>query len=213
MESFFRLRRAPAKLSPMPTSETAHEPSSAPLRADAQRNRERILAAARELVAEHGAGFEMTEIAEAAGVGVGTLYRRFPDKQALVRELLREKFRSIVATLDRELSRRELSARERLDSFIRASCEIQGRDLGLHEALSELSGEHEEIARSTPGLVESMERIAREALEEGSVRDDLQWQDIVMCSCSLGYAIQNEDSLPGSAERLLRIQLAGLDPR
>ncbi len=62
------------------------------MRADAARNRERILEAARKLMAEQGADTEMTDIAREAGVGVGTLYRRFPDKDALITELVREKF-------------------------------------------------------------------------------------------------------------------------
>ncbi|HKJ36960.1 MAG TPA: TetR/AcrR family transcriptional regulator [Solirubrobacterales bacterium] len=196
----------------MATIETATKPDCAPLRADAQRNRERILAAASKLIAIHGNEVEMTDIAEAAGVGVGTLYRRFPDREALLIEMLREKFAELVATLRGVLEREDLTARERLDTFIRASCEIQGRDLGLHEALSTVTGEHQAIARSTPGLVESMERLAAEAVAEGSVRSDLAWEDIVMCSCALGHVIQHEDSLPGSWERLLAIQLAGLNP-
>lgn len=182
------------------------------LRADAQRNRERILAAARELITTDGAEVEMTDIAAAAGVGVGTLYRRFPDKQALIVELLREKFRNLAARLEEELSRPGTTARERLDNFIRASLEIQGRDLGLHEALNTAAGEHEEVARATPGLLEGMQRLAAEAVAEGTARADLEWSDIVLCSCALGHAIQNEDSLPGTAERLLEIQLSGLDP-
>jgi AcrR family transcriptional regulator len=197
----------------MSNQQTLERTAPAALRADAQRNRERILAAARELMAERGAAVEMTEIAEAAGVGVGTLYRRFPDKQALILELLREKFQELAAALERELAREEVSARERLHGYIRAACAIQGADRGLQEAFSAAIDDHSGIAQSTPGLLESTERLVAEAVAEGSVRPDLEWEDVVTCCCALGHVIQHQDSLPGSWQRLLQIQLDGLDRR
>src|SRR5258705_11900369 len=64
-----------------------------PLRADARRNRERILASARAAFAESGADAQIDDVARHAGVGVGTVYRHFPTKQALVTELVRQTFR------------------------------------------------------------------------------------------------------------------------
>src|SRR5919201_1150349 len=64
-----------------------------PLRADARRNRERILKAARHACAEHGASVQIDDVARAAGVGVGTVYRHFPTKDALIEALVAEKFR------------------------------------------------------------------------------------------------------------------------
>ena len=182
------------------------------LRADATRNRERVLAAARKLMREQGADFEMADIAEQAELGVGTLYRRFPDKEALIAELVREKFLDLRAVMEREIARRELSARERLDNYIRAAAEFQGRDRGVYEAMSASPAEHRRAATETEGLQEALELLVGEALQEGSVRDDLVWEDVVMCTCALGHATQVEDDLPGSAARLLEIQLAGLDP-
>lgn len=197
-----------------PKSATETSPGTRPaLRADAVRNRERLLAAARQLLAEQGSGFEMTDIASAAGVGVGTLYRHFPDRDALMTDLITEKFAELSATQHRVLEMAELSARGRLDRMIRAACEIQARDRGLHEALNAAAGLHEPVARSTPGLIDGMDRLVREAIADGSVRDDLTWEDLVMCICATGHTIVLEDSLPGSWERLLEIQLAGLDPR
>ncbi|MFG3013960.1 TetR/AcrR family transcriptional regulator [Streptomyces cinerochromogenes] len=63
-----------------------------PLRADAQRNRERILAAARELFRERGTAVALDDIARRAGVGAGTLYRRFPDRDALIRQVMVDGF-------------------------------------------------------------------------------------------------------------------------
>lgn len=183
------------------------------LRADAVRNRERILEAARKLTSEHGAETDMADIAREAGLGVGTLYRRFPDKQALVAELVREKFVSLRALMEGALARDDLSARGRLDHYIRSACAVQGTDRGLYEAMNTAVAVHAPIARATPGLIPSLERLVSEARAEGSVRSDLTWEDIVMCTCALGHVVQIEDDLPGTSERLLEIQLAGLDPR
>lgn len=183
------------------------------LRADAFRNRERILEAARKLLDESGADVDMADIARAAGVGVGTLYRRFPDKGALIAELMREKFIALRALMEEARSREDLSPRERLDSYIRAACQLQGTDRGLYEAMNVDVGARAQIARETPGLTEALDGLVGDALADGSVRADLTWQDVVMCTCALGHVVQIEQDLPGTVERLLEIQLAGLDPR
>jgi AcrR family transcriptional regulator len=183
------------------------------MRADAARNRERILAAARKLMAERGANTEMVDIAREAGVGVGTLYRRFPDKEALITELVREKFIGLRDLMQAQIARRDVSARERLDSYIREACAIQGRDKGLYEAMSVASAAHAETARTTAGLIESLQQLVTEAIAEGGVREDLEWEDVVMCTCALGSVAQIEDDLPGTLARLVEIQLDGLDPR
>jgi len=73
-------------------TDTASE-TERPLRADARRNRERILASARAAFAESGAAVQIDDVARHAGVGVGTVYRHFPTKQALLTELVRQTFR------------------------------------------------------------------------------------------------------------------------
>ena len=71
---------------------TVSTPEPAPLRADAERNRQRLLEAARELFAERGLDVTLDEIARHAGVGTGTAYRRFPNKDALIEALMVERF-------------------------------------------------------------------------------------------------------------------------
>src|SRR6185312_10744179 len=72
---------------------TVSEETERPLRADARRNRERILQSARAAFAESGADSQIDDVARHAGVGVGTVYRHFPTKQALLTELVRQTFR------------------------------------------------------------------------------------------------------------------------
>src|ERR1700728_5125884 len=71
-----------------------------PLRRDAERNRQRILAAAADVFTERGLDATLDEVAKAAGVGIGTVYRRFPDKETLVSELFRERIDALVTVAE-----------------------------------------------------------------------------------------------------------------
>src|SRR6202045_874858 len=71
-----------------------------PLRRDAERNRQRILAAAAEVFTERGLDATLDDVARAAGVGVGTVYRRFPDKDSLVSELFRDRIDALVTVAE-----------------------------------------------------------------------------------------------------------------
>src|SRR3954447_5600139 len=107
---------------------TVHEAAERPLRSDAERNRQRILAAAAEVFAERGLGVSLDDVAAAAGVGVGTVYRRFPDKDSLIEALFEQKIHGI-----EELARTSLEiedAWEAFSGFMRAMCRMQAEDRG-----------------------------------------------------------------------------------
>src|SRR3954469_11149519 len=87
-------------------AQSAAIPTDRPLRADAERNRERILAAAREAFAEDGLGVGLHEIAKRAGVGVGTVYRRFPEKEQLIAALFEDRIDDVVAIARRRSPKR-----------------------------------------------------------------------------------------------------------
>src|ERR1019366_1103756 len=88
----FRLSSRPGENAVTTETRTSSE-TNRPLRADARRNRERILESARLVFAESGADAQIDDVARRAGVGVGTVYRHFPTKEALMVELVRQKFR------------------------------------------------------------------------------------------------------------------------
>ncbi|MDT7613343.1 MAG: hypothetical protein QOF00_790, partial [Pseudonocardiales bacterium] len=98
--------------------------SEAGLRADARRNRDQILAAAKERFAAQGPDVPMEEIARAAGVGVGTLYRRFPDREALIRAVARDNFSNALAEA-RTAVAEESTAWQALVRFLRQSQELR----------------------------------------------------------------------------------------
>src|SRR3954469_14505841 len=104
---------------------------SRPLRADAERNRSRVLDAAAELFAAKGLAVGLDEIARHAGVGVGTAYRRFPDKRKLIEELFEDRVAGMVALAERALAADD--AWGGLAGFIEAGTQPQDQDRGLRE--------------------------------------------------------------------------------
>ncbi|MGH2909720.1 MAG: TetR/AcrR family transcriptional regulator, partial [Solirubrobacteraceae bacterium] len=105
-----------------------------PLRADARRNRERIIKGARELFAEAGIDVQMDDIARRAGVGVGTVYRHFPTKDALMGELVRQKFRRF-AVAAREALQRDGDPFGMLADLLRQNADELARDAGMQHVL------------------------------------------------------------------------------
>src|SRR5580693_9350339 len=111
-----------------------------PLRADARRNRERILQSARAAFAETGAEAQIDDVARHAGVGVGTVYRHFPTKQALLAELVRQTFR-----LFTEWAREALEAGGEpfalIEGLMRRIAETAAGDAGVQYALASTAGQ------------------------------------------------------------------------
>jgi AcrR family transcriptional regulator len=165
---------------------TAIETESArPLRADARRNRERILDGAREVFAECGADAQMDDVARRAGVGVGTVYRHFPTKEALLGELVRQKFRIFTANAREALER----AGEPFAIFadlLRRNAEVCVRDAAIRHALAgfeehismHAQSELQELILPTTELIERAQRT-------GSMRPDITVNDIPMLMCGV----------------------------
>jgi AcrR family transcriptional regulator len=147
-----------------------------PLRADARRNRERILTAARGAVAQHGAHVQMDDVAGAAGVGVGTVYRHFPTKDALIEALVAEKFRVTTENI-----RAALEIEDPWEGFcaaLRNNAEVMAADAGLREALIRLGpiARHTDVDRAE--LHEVAGAIIHRAQAAGALRDDVTVDDI-----------------------------------
>jgi len=110
----------------MTTSADTTITAERPLRADARRNREKIVNAARAIVAEHGEAAQIDDVARMAGVGVGTVYRHFPNKDALMGELVRMCVGECTA-LARSLADRA-DAWEAFADMVRGACETSAED-------------------------------------------------------------------------------------
>lgn len=152
-----------------------------PLRADARRNRDQIIAAARAIFAECGPEIPMEEIARAAGVGVGTLYRRFPDRDSLIRAVAVENFERVLDDA-KAAAAEEPTAWQALVRLLYQSIELQlSVQLSLlsERALAILKGDPAVFALRTELLAE-VERMVHGAQAEGRLRDDVDTGDIAL---------------------------------
>ncbi|MGO4258237.1 TetR/AcrR family transcriptional regulator [Marmoricola sp. RAF53] len=181
-----------------------------PLRADAQRNLERITASARALFAERGPGVQMEEIAAHAGVGIGTLYRRFPSKEALVTELVRQRFQEFgaIAVACEHLE----SPYDALATTMRRHAETVEDDIAFQLAMMKLNDfAWEGIEEDKAALNAVLSRIIERAQAAGEVRDDLRVEDYGMMMCGV-TATMHFMSESHEWRRHLDLMLAGLKP-
>lgn len=180
-----------------------------PLRRDAERNRRRVLDAARTLMAERGVGVSLEEVAVAADVGVGTVYRRFPDREALVRALFSEHVDAVVALASR--ARESGDPWQGIRDFLEAVFAMQAADRGLSQILrgGDLGADlaREARVRITPVVAELLTR-ARDA---GQVGPDVGPGDLVLAELMVGGVAERAGPDDGAAwRRALSIVLAGL---
>jgi AcrR family transcriptional regulator len=179
-------------------------PAVREMRADARRNREKVLVAARASMARDGLDAQMEEIARAAGVGVGTVYRHFPNKDELVDALARERFERLA-----ELAREALADPDPWSSFerfIRASAKIQTEDRALSEVLVSRP-ETMAAAAGSVGILDLVEDLMDRARRAGVIRLDAVASDVPMLLCALAGTHSNPKMDP---ERYIAIALDGL---
>ena len=142
-----------------------------PLRADAERNRRRILVAADELFAARGLEASLDDVAAAAGVGVGTVYRRFPDKDALVDALFEDKIREVES-----IARAALEIQDEWGAFswfMYEVCRLHATDRGLKDAMLSDSGGHERARHARDIISPVGGALLRRAQEAGEIKAGL----------------------------------------
>lgn len=180
-----------------------------PLRADAARNREKVLAAARATFADEGLEADVPSIAARAGVGVGTLYRHFPTKTALLTALTEEHFQGLAEIAERA-GAGPGNAWDAIERLVWASAEYSAGDHGMCEVLARAPQETKDVPALrrlqalTAGMVER-------AKAEGTIRSDAGPSDIPMMMCGFGrIAAAQQSGADFDWRRYLRLMLDGL---
>jgi AcrR family transcriptional regulator len=179
------------------------------MRADARRNRERILDAARAVFAESGGEAQMDQIAARAGVGVGTVYRHFPTKDALLAQMVEQRFAAFAEWAEEAAG--EPDAWAAFAGFLTRCLEHCASDMGTQHALmaGDGTGVAERAAERT-GLSARTEALIVRAQASGELRADFSIQDIpvVMCGLSSSMGVAAWDW-----RRFMAIVLDGLRAR
>ena len=176
------------------------------LRADAQRNLDRVLEAAAAAFAEYGPDVSVTEIARRAGVGNATVFRRFPSKEALIAAVVSERLGELADSAEALIE--EPDAGAAFEQFVWQISEIHARDRALYEGAPRCS-EIPEVANAKQRLHGLVEQLVTRAQDEGSLRRDIQADDVpVLIGSTILGSSQAGD--PDAWRRYIAVVLAGL---
>ncbi|MHA6758534.1 TetR/AcrR family transcriptional regulator [Streptacidiphilus sp. PAMC 29251] len=179
-----------------------------PLRRDAVRNHQLVVDAARDVLSEFGTDASMELIAARAGVGVGTVYRRFPNKEALIDELVRLILTELITAAELELAKDEgggAGAGAGLENFLR----VLGRSFDEHRGYADKLIAHTKAACAAH-LRSLIGALLTQAQQHGQVRADITLGDVMSTVYSLRGLVASTGAVaPAAWERYLDIHLAG----
>jgi AcrR family transcriptional regulator len=155
-------------------------------RADKTRNRARILAAASEAFAERGVETQMDDVAARAGLGVGTLYRHFATKEALMVALMKRKFEQILEVTRRGIEREDGEPFEVFADVLREGAEVAAADAAAQDALRRIGDViWSEVMPTQLELLAATQVLMDRAQAAGTMRNDISAGDISMIMCGL----------------------------
>jgi AcrR family transcriptional regulator len=182
------------------------------LRADALRNRERLVEVARLELAAGNVSLQLNDIARKAGVGVGTAYRHFPTPQALLEAVVGHELGQLVAVAKQALEIAD--PRKALVFTLNRALELQlGTDGGLGAVMKAIEDSDLETTRAKDELTRLIDELIRRAHRAKVVRRDITAEDVRNLMCGLEYAIRMPGAPdPGRVERYLAVLIDGLGP-
>ncbi len=186
-------------------------PSKLPkLRADAQRNRERILEVAREAFTRSGADASLDDIAKQAGVGPGTLYRHFPTREELLKAVYRKELETLAAAAQKFAA--TLPPIEALRAWLLLFVDAVAAKQIIAPALNSLLGDYHKVFEDSHALVQqALRNLVKRGIKSGDIRNDLDSSDLL----HVLVGVANVSSSPDwqkSARRLVDILIAGSRP-
>ena len=180
--------------------ETAAGTGERPLRADAQRNRDALLTAAAAAFAENGVDASLEDIARRAGVGIGTLYRHFPTRDALIADVYRREVDLLCGGVDELLATQ--SPDEALREWMRRFVSYVAAKKGMAAALKSVLGpENELFTHSRASIVGAMERLVSAAVDAKAIRPDADAADLLRGMS--GFCLASDQ--PGWQEQAVRL--------
>lgn len=180
-----------------------------PLRKDAERNRRRILDAAADLFAKRGLDVTLNDIAHHADVGVGTVYRRFPDKEVLIDALFEQRFGEMLVLAEEALE--DPDAWRGLTWFIERSLELQARDKGLKQLLLGTPQGCARVSGARERMIPIVTALITRAREAGQLREDFEPEDLAVTQWMLGAVVDYGQGMsPDPWRRYLALVLRGM---
>lgn len=183
-----------------------------PMRADARRNYERLLTEARTAFTEHGTDTSLEDIARRAGVGIGTLYRHFPNRTALMGAVFQGEVDALLAHARRLADAPQPCAA--LVEWLRAIITHATTYRGLSRALMTASADDSSgMARCSVPMREAGGALLSRAQQAGAVRPDVSISDLMQLTNGIALAVEESPADPQLADRLLTLTLRGLKGR
>jgi AcrR family transcriptional regulator len=180
-------------------------------RADAKRNRIRLLETAKAAFAERGSGASLDEIARTAGVGAGTLYRHFPTRDALIEAVYRNETGQLVAAATHlaETHPPMMALREWLLLFV----DYMATKHGMYEALNSIVGGTSDLySASTAQVKQAIAKLIDRAVASGDIRLDLDPLDLLRALAGVANISSGPDGKQ-AAKRMVDILIAGVRTR
>jgi AcrR family transcriptional regulator len=195
----------------VPADQQAARPSRQ-LRADAARNREAVISAAREVFAADGLGAPLEEIARRAGVGIGTLYRRFPAREQLIAAALIDKIQAYAEAAERGLA--EPDPWTGFAGFVQSICALQAGDRGLADLLLITLAADEQIEAIRERANRSAVKLIDRAKAAGQLRDDMVGEDLLLLLiANSAIAVAAGADAPRALPRFVALMLDAFRPR
>lgn len=179
------------------------------LRKDAAVNRERLLAAAGELFAEHGLEITLNDIAHHAGVGVGTAYRRFANKEEVIDALFEQRLQQVAAVAKDALA--DPDAWHGIVTFLERTLDMQFGDRGLTQIMNNSALGDARVRDARDRIAPLMTRLVERAKQQGVVRPDFDQTDLVFIQVALTAVIESSRAVsPELYHRYLTMFLDGI---
>jgi AcrR family transcriptional regulator len=192
----------------LPSATPTASPAPARLRADARRNRDRLLETAATAFSEKGVETSLEDIARTAGVGIGTLYRHFPTREHLVEAVYRRELQNLAEAAD-ELSRNH-PADIALEQWMLRFVNYMATKRGMASSLKIIASSNSAMFSEGFGRIrEAFERLLTAARDAGLIRKDIGEADLMHAMSSI-YSIPDSPEWRDSANRLIRLLMDGL---